>query len=1230
MTPLELRTAAAAKLHIQYPEILPLSARAGEIKAAWQKSQLIIVGGETGSGKTTQLPKIALELGCGRHGRIGCTQPRRIAAVAMARRMAQELHCICGKEVGSQVRFEDHTAPETVLKFMTDGILLAELRNDPLFRQYDCIIIDEAHERSLNIDFLLGILHNILPQRPDLKVAISSATLDLERFQKFFGDVPVIEVAGRSYPVEDIFLPPLEDEELPAHVARAVEKLAGFDPHGDILVFLPGEREIRECAEMLCGRNYPGTEILMLFSRLSSAEQQRVFHPGRMRRIILSTNVAETSLTIPRIKFCVDSGLARISRYNPRRRIQELQIEMISQASARQRRGRCGRTADGICVHLYDREDLQRADAYTDPEIKRTSLAGVILQMAYQHLPDIRNFPFIDPPPGQLIREGFRTLGDIKAVNDAGFITPEGKILARLPVDPHLGKMLLEARKRKVTGELLVLSAGLSIADVKERPVEKPQAADQAHSVWKDEKSDYIAMLNLWNALTSAGAFDSNGNLRKFCKKNFLNFTRVREWKNLVTDLAEAMREKFEFSCFETANYQLIHEALLCGIPRNIARLDRETRLYRGTDGKKFVIFPGSGLAKLKQLPEWIVCFSLVETSRLFGRNAAVIDPQWVVNTVPHLCSRTYDQEHFEASTNFVRAREKVMLGSLLIHAGKMVDFAKHNLPAAREIFIREGILCGVVSGCKELDKFNSLRDKLLEYEQRMRRPGALYDEKAAEQFFLTNTPPTVASGKSLNDFLRRNPGVWQLTGDKFTIADTPFDPEDYPGKMFFAKVGFKLFYTFEPGEKNDGVMLCVPENAINLLPDRALDYPIPGYYADFAEVLLRNLPKDIRRQLGAGGIPRYAAEFAAELKRDPAMRELPPGEAMAEFLQLHTGIDINPRVFEAVDFPEYLKLKLAILNPQGRLKRIEYDLSGRVGSSSRVSSALPGADSHRDRNWNEWKKDSGVIPESLELPPGSGRIFYPALTIDRENALVNRELFIKSAEARRHHIRAVCRLFILGNAQLIKLIKRGIRFSNEFKLSILTAANTAEFEEELLFCAIINSVDRELHTVRSPADFAEISQLICMNLSDTLDELCKNLEKFAIEYSAIRNFSRRAKEAGEEINEHLQLLFAPGFLRRKAVFNDYRRYLRALKLRAQRAADAPGKDLLKGEPLRMHQERFDAARKTLEDLTDSDGLYEFWEVLEEAHIAVYAPEVKTSVKSPVAKLAELWEKLRI
>ena len=1225
MTPQELRSAAIEKFRLEFPANLPVCARAEEIRELWQKHQLIILGGETGSGKTTQLPKIALQLGCGQKGRIGCTQPRRIAATAMARRLAQELNCTCGKEVGSTIRFDDRTAPETVLKFMTDGVLLAELRRDPLLMQYDCLIIDEAHERTLNIDFLLGVIRNLLPKRQDLKVAISSATLDLAKFSEFFHRAPVIEVGGRTFPVEDIFLPPFEDEELAPHVARAVTELSGFDQWGDILVFLPGEREIRECAEMLIGRNFPHTEVLMLFSRLGTAEQNRVFHPGNLRRIILSTNVAETSLTIPRIKFCIDSGMARISRYNPRRRIQELQIEMISQASARQRRGRCGRTADGICVHLYSEEELHHADQFTDPEIKRTSLAGVILQMALLHLPDIRVFSFIDPPPSALIREGFRALSDIQAVNDAGRITKEGKFLARLPLDPHLGKMVMEAQKRKVTYPLLVLCAGLSIADIKERPAEKPQAADQAHAAWKSDSSDYIAMINCWNALISAGAYDSNGNLRRFCKRNFLNFTRTREWKNLVIDLAESFGEKGDLKEIDTADYQFIHEALLCGIPRNIAQLDTESKMYRGTDGKKFVIFPGSTLAKVKKLPPWIVCFSLVETSRLFGRNAAVIQPEWVEKCAPHLCSRRFDHEHFEAATGFVRAREVVSLGSLQLHAARQVDFARHNLAAAREIFIREGLLAGLVSGVKEVEKFNAIRRELLTFEERMRRPGTLYDEMAAEEFFRKNLPLEVASAKALKDYLKIDRSAMDISRQTITDPEVKFSPADFPGKLEFSQVAFPLHYKFAPGEKHDGVTLCVPEKSLNLLPPHALDYPIPGYYGDFAEAMLRALPKDIRRQLG--GIPQCAELFAEELKHNPALLAQSPAENLADFLDKALEIKVNPALFAEVKLPEYLQMKLAILNDAGKVKEVVYTLPESVRRSSRISADLPGAENHRQENWQQW---DSVIPVSVELPPDSGRVFYPALLIDEKNHTISKELFLKPAEAQRAHRLALCKIFMEQNAQLARMIRRDIRFSNELKLTLTLDYTRSEFEDALLRCALVNSIDDDLAGVRSQSDFLAVSEKIRGNWSSTMDELLEMLEKFTAEISAIRQLARRAKDAGDNIIEHLELLFARGFLNRPNIFTDYKRYLRALKLRAQRAADAPGKDLLKQEVLDEWIAKVDAAGKNYSDLSDSEALTNFWMLLEEARIAVFAPEVKTSIKSPLGKLAEEWENLRL
>lgn len=1223
----EARKSAAEKFTISYPEHLPISAKIEDIKQLWQKSQLIILGGATGSGKTTQLPKVALELGRGISGRIGCTQPRRIAATAMARRLSAELKCEYGAGVGSQVRFEDRTSPETVLKFMTDGILLAEFRDDPLLYQYDTLIIDEAHERTLNIDFLLGLLKNLLRRRKDLKIAISSATLDLEKFREFFPGAPVIEVEGRTFPVEDIFLMPEADEELPEHVARAVELLSSFDPKGNILVFLPGEREIRDCTDMLNGRNLRNTEILPLYARLSNADQQKVFQSSPLRRIILSTNVAETSLTIPNVKFCIDSGLARISRYNPRTRIQELQIEMISQASVRQRRGRCGRTADGICVHLYSEDDYNRFAPYTDPEIKRSSLAGVILQMAALKLPDIYRFPFIDPPKNQLIREGMNTLCDLKAFDKNNRLTADGRMLSRLPLDPSLGKMLLESSSRKVVPQLLVLCAALTVGDVRERPAEKTQAADEAHRRYKDENSDFIALLNLWNAIAQC---ESNSILRRFCTQNFLNLKRVREWRNLVVELADAIRFRGKFADVDLLPTLQIHEAILCGIPRNIAVLDKENRIYRGTDGKKFHIFPGSALAgKKRPFPEWILTFHLVETSRVFGRTVAAIDPLMVERCAGHLCGRVYDSEHFERRSGYVRAREKVVLGGLIVNAGRSVDFGRCNPAAAREIFIREGILSGeVILPGTPLENFTDAKNELETLELRMRRPGQLYDEVAAENFFTAHIPEEVNSVKSLKLFMKQNPNALDLAPEMLMLEQfIRFDKKDFPDFLEFNKVRFKLSYLFEPGSGFDGVTLLVKESMLNALPDRALDYPIPGYYADFAEAMLRTLNKDLRRKFD-GGIPQTAQRFADYLKNDPSARQLLPDEAMAEFLLYDSEIELPPRSFDLDKVPEYLKLKLGILNENGQLKERLHELPGRIKNNSKLSVALPGAARHISKALTAWPADAGIMPESVEVPPRSGRISYPALSL--ENGTVSRQLFLKSAEARRNHRKGVLKLFMLSHEQQMKFLKRSLRFSNELKMSFLLNTSADSFANDLLNAALEDAAGCDLWEIRSQEKFDAVCETMQMNWSDSINNLIGMVEEFAVQASAIRAIARRAKDDAIPVAEHLDLLFSPGFLRRKAVISDYPRYLRALKLRAERLVNAPARDAQKGEILEEYLDKFYAAWESIGSLVDSDGLYEFWLLLEECRIAIFAPEVKCSIKSPVAKLPDFWKNLRL
>lgn len=1224
----EARKLAAEKFTISYPSHLPISAKTGDIQKLWQKHQLIILGGATGSGKTTQLPKIALSMGRGIQGRIGCTQPRRIAATAMARRLATELQCEYGSGVGSQVRFEDRTGKDTVLKFMTDGILLAEFRDDPYLRQYDTIIIDEAHERTLNIDFLLGLIKNLMRKRKDLKVAVSSATLDLERFTGFFPNAPVISVEGRTFPVEDIYLPPEEDEELPEQVARAVELLSEFDQRGNILVFLPGEREIRECTDMLNGRALRNTEVLPLYARLSNADQQKVFQSSSKRRIILSTNVAETSLTIPDVKFCIDSGLARISRYNPRTRIQELQIEMISQASVRQRRGRCGRTADGICVHLYSEYDYERFAPYTDPEIKRSSLAGVILQMAALKLPDIYRFPFIDPPKNSSIREGMRTLCDLKAFDELHRLTPDGRMLARLPLDPSLGRMLLSSSALKTVQQLLVLTAGLTAGDVRERPAEKQQSADEAHHKWKDERSDFIAMLNLWNALIQC---DSNSLLRRFCQQNYLSLKRVREWKSLVSELADAIRYREKFTTVDPLPYEHIHDALLTGIPRNIAMLDKEERIYRGTDGKKFHIFPGSGLAgKKRKLPEWIVSFHLVETSRVFGRTVAEIDPQAVERCAGHLCSKVYDSEHYESASGFVRAREKVMLGGLTVSAGRRVDFGKCDPEAARELFIREGILQGLVSiPHSDMAEFKRLYDQLLALELRMRRPGQLYDENAAETFFMEKLPPGINSVKQLKEFLKIHPGSLKLEMKDLLLEQfDAFTPEDFPASLKFGGVEFLLSYIFEPGSAYDGVTLLVKESMLNLLPDRVLDYPIPGYFRHFGEALLRSLPKELRRKFD-GGISGAAQRFADYLKNDLSASQLPPAEAMSEFLLYDTGLEIAPRNFDAGKVPEYLKLKLGILTDEGKLKERLYELPGRMTRNSKLSAALPGAARHIADKLTDFPADGGIMPESVEIPPRSGRISYPALSVDGNT--VNKQLFLNPDEAKRRHRRGVLKLFIISHEQQMKFLKRSIKLSNEVKMSLIFGGSQSAFEEDLLYAALERASGIDLWEVRSAEKFENLSRILEMDWAENLDELCKMLETYAKNYTEIRNLSRRIRGGGSErITEHLDLLFSPGFLRRPAVFTDYPRYLRALKIRTERMANSPGNDARKGETLEEYLDKFYAAWDSVGELTDSDSLYDFWQLLEEYRISVFAPEVKCSIKGAAGKLASAWENLRL
>lgn len=1225
----------ADRLRLEYPAALPISAKAGEIRRLWEQHQLIIVGGATGSGKTTQLPKIALELGCGRRGRIGCTQPRRLAATAMARRVASELAVECGEEVGYQVRFDNRTGRDTVLKFMTDGILLAETAADRMLRQYDCLIIDEAHERSLNIDFILGYLKNLAAKRPDLKIAISSATLDVAAFSHFFADAPVVEVEGRTYPVEDCYLEPESaDEELSDHVARAVDFLTELDAKGDILIFLPGEREIRDCAELLSGRHLRGSEILPLYARLAAAEQQKVFQLGSRRRIVLATNVAETSLTIPGIRFCIDSGLARISRYKPATRIQQLQIERISQASARQRRGRCGRTADGVCVHLYSEDDFNRFPAYTDPEIKRTSLAGVILQMAALHLPRIDRFPFIDPPPAPLIREGMHTLEDLLAIQPGGKVTAEGWRLSALPIDPHLGKMLLTAQKLGVLPELLVISAFLSLSDPRERPSDRQQAADDAHRRFADEQSDFIAILKLWNLIyTTLGENFSKSALRRYAKSNFLNFNRLNEWFNLIDDLAESCAENewkaasWKKGVFELLDYERIHLALLSGIPRQFAKYVPEYQYYLGTGGRKYVIFPGSGLFKRKKPPEWLLSFALVETSRLYGRTNAEIKPDYIERIAPHLCKATYEAPYYDPASGFVYAKEKLVAGGLVVHDGRRVHYGKSHPREAREIFIRAALATGGLSlPGTWVERHAAMVKRLEKLELKLRRPGTVYDPEAVAQHFLTLLPAEVISVDAL-----------KKCREDYTISDADamqpqyntFDPADYPDFLTFAGQKFALEYRFDPGEDNDGVTMPVPDGMLNLLPGWALDWPIPGYLAEKVELMLRKLPKTIRQQLSPLG--DSAREFAGECKAGRIFTQQPLAEALIEFLAKSRGVQLSLRDFEEGEYPQFLQLKLAELNAKGEVRQIHRAMPDRRNRSSVVSTRLGGVvDSLSCSGFRNWPENR-VLPPDCPLPGGHGQTAYPAIC--DEGSTVGVRLFLREAEAKKSHREGLLRLFKLRAADQVKFIRRSFRLPNPIKLAWFVGMSQDQAAEELTDSAILEALGEAPEAIRDQARYEVAALRAAETLGECADRKMKTLETLFDQYEKVHELANRLKVRpgvdSRDLRNHLKFLFGPGFLRREAVWRDYPRYLRGLQLRAERLNAAPAKDAAKLVPLEPWIEKFELAASDVENLADAPELCAFWELLEECRLQCFAPEVRLRERAPLNRLAEAWKNLR-
>ncbi|MEV7738774.1 ATP-dependent RNA helicase HrpA [Streptomyces sp. NPDC088921] len=1004
---------------VSYPEQLPVSQKKDDIAAAIRDHQVVIVAGETGSGKTTQIPKICLELGRGVKGMIGHTQPRRIAARTVAERVAEELDTPLGEAVGWKVRFTDQVNQDaTFVKLMTDGILLAEVQTDRELRAYDTIIIDEAHERSLNIDFLLGYLAQLLPKRPDLKVVITSATIDPERFSRHFGDAPIVEVSGRTYPVEVRYRPLLEedaddsDRDQITAICDAVEELQG-EGKGDILVFLSGEREIRDTADALVKKNYRFTEVLPLYARLSHAEQHRVFQPHTGRRIVLATNVAETSLTVPGIKYVIDPGFARISRYSHRTKVQRLPIEPVSQASANQRKGRCGRTSDGVCIRLYSEEDFDGRPEFTDAEILRTNLASVILQMTAAGLGDIEKFPFIDPPDHRNIRDGVQLLQELGALDPAQKdvrkrLTDTGRKLAQLPVDPRLARMVLEADKNGCVREVMVIAAALSIQDPRERPADKQTQADQQHARFKDETSDFLAYLNLWRYVREQQKERGSSSFRRMCKQEYLNFLRIREWQDIYSQLRTVAKQMGIHLNEDDAPDQSVHVSLLAGLLSHIGMKDVKDgnkNEYLGARSAKFAIFPGSAL--FKKQPRFVMSAELVETSRLWARVNAKIEPEWVEPLAEHLLKRTYSEPHWEKDQAAVMAYEKVTLYGVPIVAQRKVNYGRIDPESSRELFIRNALVEG---DWRTHHKFFADNRRLLseveELEHRARRRDIVVDDDTLFDFYDQRVPEHVVSGAHFDSWWKRKrheqPEFLDFEREMLIRESAEaVTKADYPDSWRQGPLKFRVTYQFEPGADADGVTVHIPLQVLNQVADDGFDWQIPGLREELVTELIRSLPKPIRRNY----VP--APNFARRFLDTAVPLQEPLTVTMARELKRMVGVPFDAEDFDWTRVPEHLRITFRIVDERRRNLAEDKDLEAlrqklrpkarqALSQAAAATASREGGESLERKGLTDWT--IGTLTRVFETRRAGQPVkAYPALVDDGDTVSVR--LFDTEAE---------------------------------------------------------------------------------------------------------------------------------------------------------------------------------------------------------------------------------------
>ncbi|GAA0624651.1 ATP-dependent RNA helicase HrpA [Streptomyces crystallinus] len=1184
---------------VTYPEQLPVSQKKDAILEAIRDHQVVIVAGETGSGKTTQIPKICMELGRGVRGMIGHTQPRRIAARTVADRIADELKTPLGEAVGWKVRFTDQVDQDaTFVKLMTDGILLAEIQTDRELRAYDTIIIDEAHERSLNIDFLLGYLAQLLPRRPDLKVVITSATIDPERFSRHFGDAPIVEVSGRTYPVEVRYRPLLEEDSDDADrdqitaICDAVDELQSEGP-GDILVFLSGEREIRDTADALNKKNLRSTEVLPLYARLSHAEQHRVFQQHTGRRIVLATNVAETSLTVPGIKYVIDPGTARISRYSHRTKVQRLPIEAVSQASANQRKGRCGRTSDGVCIRLYSEDDFLSRPEFTDAEILRTNLASVILQMTAAGLGDIEKFPFIDPPDHRNIRDGVQLLQELHALDPAEKdprkrLTPMGRKLAQLPVDPRLARMVLEADKNGCVREVMVIAAALSIQDPRERPSDKQAQADQQHARFKDETSDFLAFLNLWRYVREQQKERGSSSFRRMCKQEYLNFLRIREWQDIYSQLRTVAKTMGIHLNEEDAPEQSVHTSLLAGLLSHIGLKDTDKNEYLGARSAKFAIFPGSAL--FKKQPKVLMSAELVETSRLWARVNAKIEPEWIEPLAQHLVKRTYSEPHWEKDQAAVMAYERVTLYGVPIVANRKVNYGRIDPEASRELFIRNALVEG---DWRTHHKFFADNRKLLteveELEHRARRRDILVDDETLFDFYDQRVPEHVVSGAHFDSWWKHKrheePEFLDFEREMLIRESAlAVTKDDYPDNWRQGRLKFKVTYQFEPGADADGVTVHIPLQVLNQVTDEGFDWQIPGLREEVVTELIRSLPKPIRRHYVPA--PNFATKF---LERAVPLQE-PLPMTLARELQRMVGVPVTAEDFDLARVPDHLKITFRIVDERRRKLAEDKDLEAlklqlrpkaRQALSKAAAAAAPsGGVSIERTGLTDWT--IGTLTKVFETKRAGQPVkAYPALVDSGESVSVR--LFDTEAEQQQAMWRGTRKLIML-NIPVNPAKFASDKLTNQHKLAL--SRNPHGSVQALFEDCATAAADKLIADHGGPAwDEESFRKLFDKVRADLVDTTVRTVAQVQQILAAWQACERRLKATNslvlinnlQDVREQLAALMPAGFVTLTGLrrLPDLMRYLVAVDRRLQQMPTSVQRDTTRMEKVHEMQDEY-------------------------------------------------------